>query len=178
MSGVSRVTTPLNREKARCGWPLSTLTPRSARRRRIAADVEQAGSDLAEGVLDSLTSRNPGPAGKLRALLVKLGLVSIESVLNLAEGDAHPDNGALADAASAAVLTDPSQRVAALDDSDLDKAQLAAYTMEKTVLRQVTDLLKAMRSAGMLTSTRPATLLRCGTLFVPSPHQRSLTQHE
>ena len=50
-------------------------TPRSARRRRISEDIEHAGSDLAEGVLDSMVSRNPGPAGKLRALLERLNLV-------------------------------------------------------------------------------------------------------
>ena len=122
-------------------------TPRSARRRQISEGVKQAGSDLAEGVLDSLVARNSGPARKLKALLVKLDLVSVDGVLNLADGDAHPDSGALTDAAPAAVLKDLAQRVADLDDNDPDKDELAAHAVDKAVLRQVTALLKAMRSA-------------------------------
>ena len=102
-------------------------TPRSARRRQITADVKQIGVDLAGGVLDSLAARAPGPIGQLRALLEKLDLFTVDSILSLAEGAAHPDNGELEKAAPPAVAADLVRLVADLDDADPDKAGLVAF---------------------------------------------------
>ena len=121
-------------------------TPRSARRRRISEDIGHAGSDLAEGVLDSMVSRHPGPAGKLRALLERLDMVSVEPILSLAEGEAHPDNGDLDAEAPAAVATDLADRVADLPDSTADKADLVAFTGTPGFKKQVTALVKAIRA--------------------------------